>query len=156
MMPRPGPVRIFEGQVIDMRDSNTDSHGRFLPLHDDDPEKFEVVAIATITPGLKEMMRKERCAPCFLRAHEEWDVSRNRVDEITPLVPLGVDDDKWNKFVVGVRAVMEELGIPAGESAQQYLHRKNSDDKFRQIHKNRRPDDSARRELSREYNREEH
>eukprot|EP00959_Pyramimonas_sp_CCMP1952_P075364 1575026-Pyramimonas_sp.AAC.1 len=42
MMPRPGPMRIFENQVIDMRENNTDTHGRFLPLHDEDPDKFEV------------------------------------------------------------------------------------------------------------------
>eukprot|EP00959_Pyramimonas_sp_CCMP1952_P269196 5628152-Pyramimonas_sp.AAC.1 len=74
--------------------------------------------MATSTPGLKEMMRKERCVPCFLRALEEWDVSRNRVDEATPLLPLGVDDDKWKNSVNGVWAVMGELDIPACGSPQ--------------------------------------
>ena len=61
---RPAPMRVYEKQVIDLRQDLEDEHGRFLPLHMDDPSRFDVVSIATRFPGLQENNEKGKYDPC--------------------------------------------------------------------------------------------
>ena len=48
---RPGPLRVYESQVIDLRDGPEDHEGRYIPLHMDNADNFEVITLATACPA---------------------------------------------------------------------------------------------------------
>ena len=87
---RPAPMRVFEGQVVDLRECNEDDQGRFLPLHLDDPNRFEVVSIASSNVGMKDLMKKEKVVPVFMKAHEDWNVALDRSEDVATLVPMQI------------------------------------------------------------------
>eukprot|EP00959_Pyramimonas_sp_CCMP1952_P172755 3609892-Pyramimonas_sp.AAC.1 len=121
-------MRIFEGQVVDLRDVCEDGHGRYLPLHQDDPSKFEVVAIASNNAGMKDLTKKEKVVPVFTKASEDWNKTLDRAEEISRLIPMAVSDEDWNDFITGVKSVHQKLSIPIGESVSSFLDRKHAEE----------------------------
>ena len=102
----------------------SDSQGQYLPPHADDPQKFEVVHIATNHVGIKDLVKKERVVPLFLKAHEDWGNTLQRVAELETMVPLSCSDEVWDKFVIGVHAVLEQLGVEQPETVGELLARR--------------------------------
>jgi len=124
--PRPSPMRVFESQVIDLRENQYDEHGRFLPLHATDPNQFEVTCFATSNPGLRDLCKKEKVIPMFLKAHSEWDISQQRAQEMASLIPLHTDDETWHRYIVGVNAVLETLHLNRVETVSEMMQRRRS------------------------------
>ena len=130
-VPRPGSMRIFEGQVVDLREVCEDGHGRYLPLHLDDPSIFEVMATATNNVGMKDLMKKEKVVPVFTKANEDWNKTLDRAEEISRLIPMAASDEDRDGFITGVKAVHQKLSIPMGESVAFFLDRKHAEESAR-------------------------
>ncbi|CAK0889522.1 unnamed protein product [Prorocentrum cordatum] len=111
----------LEGQVVDVRDVCVDGHGRYLPFHQDDPSKFEVVAIASNNAVMEDLMKKEKVVPVFTKASEDWNQTFYRTEEIFRLIPMAVSDEDRNDFITGVNAIHQKLSIPMGESVSSFL-----------------------------------
>ncbi|CAK0867696.1 unnamed protein product [Prorocentrum cordatum] len=140
---RPAPMRVYESQVIDLRQDLEGENGRFLLLHMDDTSRFEVVSIATSYPGLKETMKKEKARPIFVKANEDWSKSLQRAEDIAQLIPMSASDDQWGKFLIGVRAVHEQRNLPIAESVGDFLYRKRAEDEARRARLRQHPGTSS-------------
>jgi hypothetical protein len=106
-----------------------DEAGRVVRLSESDPNSFELITIAS-TPGLRDAISKEKAVPGFFRAHSEWPETRRRIRELEGLVPMDAPRELWDKYIIGVKAVLETLKIDPCEDCHQYVSRIVSEERF--------------------------